>query len=305
MSDANRVGLRYIEEVTWGVTPATPVMQAMRFTDESLNFNIENTQSQESRDDRAVADTVQVSASGGGGVNFEFSAASFDDMLEGALWDTWATDVLKNGTVKKSYSIEKAMLDVDEFFTYTGMVVGNLGLTIRTGSIVTGNVSFLGKGCALAQLTGAQSVTAVNTNAVMNAMTNVGSIQEGGSALTGVYLQEIGFNINNNLRTINEIGSATLGAVGGGTSEISGTLTAYFTSARLYDKFLAGTETSLTFTLSDDAGNSYAVLLPRVKFETDDVAHEGINTDLWENISWRALHDETEGCQIKITRSLV
>ena len=36
MSDANRVGLRYIEETTWNSLPGTPTMQALRITSDSI-----------------------------------------------------------------------------------------------------------------------------------------------------------------------------------------------------------------------------------------------------------------------------
>ena len=304
MSEANRVGLRFIEEVTWNTTPATPTMQALRFTGENLGHAIDNTQSQEIRDDRNIADTVQTLARNQGGFDFELSCTSFDNLMEGALFNTWATDVLKNGTTKKFFTIEKAMLDEAEFFTFTGQIVSSMSMTLAASSIITGRMDFMGSDAALAQVTGATAVTAPTTTSVLNAMANVGTIQEGASLtdLTGVFLQEISFTVNNNLRTIAQIGSNSLGAIPAGSCEVTGTLNCYFNSDRLYDQFVAGSETALTFTTSDGAGNSYTFLFPRIKFETDDIVASGINTDVWENISWRALYDSSEDCAIKITR---
>jgi hypothetical protein len=41
MSDANRSQIAYVEEVTPGTFPGTATMTKLRFTDESLNYNIE------------------------------------------------------------------------------------------------------------------------------------------------------------------------------------------------------------------------------------------------------------------------
>ena len=44
---SNNAVLRYIEEVTFGTTPATPALSTIRYTGESLNYNISNVTSQE------------------------------------------------------------------------------------------------------------------------------------------------------------------------------------------------------------------------------------------------------------------
>lgn len=310
MSEANRVGLRFIEENGWNSTPTTPTMQALRFTSDSLKHQIDTTQSQEIRSDRNIADTVQTLKRNVGGFEFELSFETFDKLLEGALFSSWSTlstgGTISNGVLKRFYSIEKAMLDEAEYFMFSGLIVNTFGLTIAASSIVTGNIDFLGSDAVLAQTTGATAVTDPTTNPVINAMSNVGTIQEGGTltALDGVFLQEIGFSINNNLRTIAQIGSDSLGAVPAGSCEITGTLNAYFNTDRLWDKFQSGAETGLTFTCTDSGGEAYTFLFPRIKFEDSEVAAGGINTDVWENIQWRALYDETEGCQMRVTRTI-
>ncbi len=307
MSDANRVGLRFIEESAWGTTPATPTMQAIRFTGENIGHTRETTASMELRSDRTVADTVQTKAYNQGGFDFEFSAASFDDFMEGGMFSAWTGNVLENGTTEKFYSIEKAILDEAEFFLFDGMMVSSWSLNIQTEQIVTGRFDFMGSAVTLDQSTVAATVTAANTKSVINAMSNVGTIQEGSTltALSGVFLQNISFTVNNNLRTISQIGSNTLGDIGGGECEITGQLTAYFNSDRLYDKFLGDTESGLTFTLSDAAGNSYVFFFPRIKFTQNDIHTPGKNQDVWESVSWMALYDSSEGCQMRITRTLV
>ena len=307
MSDANRVGLRYIEEVTWNSLPATPAMQALRLTSDSIIPAVDTIISEELRDDRMVSDLIQVSRSNTGGFDFELSAVTFDSLFEGALFNSWATNVLKNGIEVHSYSIEKALLDIDEYFMFTGMMVNSMSITLATSAIATGNFDLLGAGATLQQTTQADSVIDATSTEVLNCMGNVAELKEGSSltTLSGIFVQELSFTLANNLRPVYQIGSNIIGAVAVGKMDITGTLNAYFTSDRLFDQFLAGSATAIEFKIGDAAGNSYTVLFPRVKFETESIVAPGQDQDVIENLTWRALRDPSEDAQIRITRVVV
>ncbi|UXO93745.1 tail tube protein [Pseudanabaena phage Pan1] len=88
---SNRVALRQVAETTWGVTPATPTLNAIRFTSEGLNYNAEFITSEEIRADRMTPDTIQVSSSAGGEINGEWSYGTYDSFIEAALYGTWVT----------------------------------------------------------------------------------------------------------------------------------------------------------------------------------------------------------------------
>lgn len=94
---SNRVALRYVAESTWGTTPASPTLEALRFTSESLNYNADFIVSEEIRADRMVPDTVQVSSSADGDVNGELSYATYDDIIEAAMFSTWITAATPEG----------------------------------------------------------------------------------------------------------------------------------------------------------------------------------------------------------------
>lgn len=91
-ADTARSQLFYLEETVWGQTPAA-ALNAVRFTGESLNFSIDNTQSNEIRSDRQITDLIQTDAEPGGDINFELSYGAFDDLIAGALFNDWATAV--------------------------------------------------------------------------------------------------------------------------------------------------------------------------------------------------------------------
>lgn len=88
MSDSSQVALRYLAESTWNVTPAAALTN-MRFTGESLDFAINNIQSEEIRSDRQVTDLVQVGANSQGDVNYEVSYAAMDDFFEAAFYSAF------------------------------------------------------------------------------------------------------------------------------------------------------------------------------------------------------------------------
>ena len=87
MSDSNRTGLSYVEETSWGVTPAA-ALKNLRFTGESLSFAKETTQSANIRSDRQKSAPVLTGFGVSGGYNFEFAAKELDDLMDDkSNWD--------------------------------------------------------------------------------------------------------------------------------------------------------------------------------------------------------------------------
>jgi hypothetical protein len=118
---SNRVALRQVAEVTWGTTPGTPTMEAIRFTSESLNYNADFITSEEIRADRMTPDTIQVSSQAGGDINGEWSYATYDAFIAAALYGAWVTSataegaqadisITKTGGTPNTWTIDSAAL---------------------------------------------------------------------------------------------------------------------------------------------------------------------------------------------------
>jgi hypothetical protein len=385
-------------EVTWGVTPGTTALQALRITGESLGFNIENITSNELDYSRMVGDLVQTGAENSGAIDFELSYGTFDDLLEGAMMSDWVgvaggatgtitsgvgalnftlnstnntivlgasvshaiiagqwirllgstaddgyhyvttvatntltvqslttgevlvgTDAavikgfrLRNGSTNKFYTIEREHADLSPvlYFQFQGMMVNQMSLNVAANAILTGNMSFIGKGLrnsVVATSSCGSSTTAANDNNIMNAVSNIGSIMEGSTltTLSGVYIQSLDFTLNNNLRGNAAIGTLGNTSVSLGRCEAGGSMNVYLANKTLYDKYLAGTESGLSFRVSELATathNTYVFTFPRVKFASDTVNASGINTDVMENFTWQALRHATQSCLINIDR---
>jgi len=390
MSDANRTQIAYVEESTIGTFPGTATMTKLRFTDESLNYNIEGITTNEIRSDRQPTDFIQTGRESSGGVNFELSFGAFDDMFEGALFSDWvgvgtgttmtitaaagnynftlnatantialgasvshailsgqwieligstaddgyhfvtnvatntltvqsittgealsATTVmikgmrLRNGTTEHGYSIERALEDKGDYFGFKGMRVNTMTITATASSILTGAFEFMGEEAiaATATMSGGAYAEAAAYD-VMNAVSNVGEIMEGSSmaALTGQYIQELTFTVNNNLRGVPAIGYAYNVDVGAGSLEINGTMNLYYEDLTIYNKFVNSTTSGLSFKTEDPSGNAYIFTFPRVRYSGDTINASGKNTDVMENMTWAGLRHATHDYTVQICK---
>jgi hypothetical protein len=300
LADTSRSQVYYLEESEWGVTPAE-ALKEMRFTGESLKFKIDTTKSNEIRDDRQIADLIQVNAGAEGGINFELSAGCIDDLIEGALMSVWEGDTIVNGVAMKSFTVEKKFGDVTQFLTYRGMMVNDFNLDFAPGSILTGSFGFLGKAATRAAVTaGSGAPTAAPIGTVLNGVGNISAILEGGSTLTAK-ISKFTLALKNNLRSQSAIG--TLGAIGVGSGriDVSGGLTVYFENGALYDKFLAATASSFSLTASVD-GDGYIITLPAIKWTDGNIVAGGADQDVMVELGYQAIRDSVTGHTISIER---
>ena len=389
MSDSNRLQIRYIEETTWGVTPATASMQELRFTGESLRFNISNEVSREIRSDRQVSDLIQAGADCSGSLEWELSYGTYDAFMAAALFSDWSADLnlsetntisatasgftasggaghdfadiqpgqwikvggftandgenngfyrvltaaagtlttspapagleaaaagktitvngsmLRNGTTKSSFSLEKVFDDLSPkvYEAFVGMMVNGFSGSVQANSVLSGSFEFIGKTASAGTVSVSPgSVNDATTSDVMNAVANVASIQEAGSDVSSGLVSALEFSVGNNLRGQSAIGVLGFRGVGVGKMDVTGSLTAFFENKNLQDKYIAGTESSLSFRVNDAKGNTYIFSFPRVKFESSEQSAGGQDSDIMQALNWRSIRHATYDCQIQIDK---
>lgn len=304
MADSSQTRLASIAESTYGTTPTSPTFLNQRFTGESLNANINTIVSNEIRPDRNVSDLIQVGQSAGGSVNFELSYGSFDPWLEGLLFNTWSSNVLKNGSTVKSFSLEKTFETgaTDQYHRFTGAMVNTMSLSMQTSSIVTGSFEFLAAGFSsgTAILSGA-TYTGANTNDVINASASFASLSMSG--VTSPELTSLDLTITNNLSLQEVLGSLNSRGVTSGRCQVSGSFTAYFENSEIYNLFIAASSSNLTFKLGGASSKNYVFLLPKIKFGKAEIVAGGNDQPLLINCDFTAVYDGTEAASIKITRT--
>src|SRR5215207_5088414 len=132
-------GMSIVKEVTYGTTPGSPVMKALRNNGTTLNPDKDSITSEELRGDRMISDLRHGNRRPRGDIPFELSYGSQDDLLEAALFGLWTTNVLKAGVTMNSYTIERRFTDIAQYVRFTGCIVDTLTLEFRPGRMVTGS----------------------------------------------------------------------------------------------------------------------------------------------------------------------
>jgi hypothetical protein len=300
MANGSRHSIAYASEGTYA-TAATTGFKTLRGGRTTLALSKDVLESEELRSDRQIADQTHGTYNVAGDVPIELSYDSFDDLIEAALGGTWSTNVLKAGTTRRSFTIQRHFADLGDnpFHVFTGCEVDSFSLEVAPNAKVTGAFSLLGSGF-VTQAATQGVVAAPNTNATMSSFE--GALLEGGSPVAVV--TSINLNLENGLETRFVVGQKETIRPQIGRSNVSGEITAFFESSALLNKFINETESSLAIQLDDVDGNQYLIELPRIKYNSGStpVQNEGA---ISITLSFQALYDQAEATNIKITRTPV
>lgn len=304
MASGSMHGLSTIVEVTRGTTPATPAMEAFRHTSCTLNQTCDFFQSTELRSDRQITDTIAGAYRVGGDVGFELSYGSFDTYLEALLGGTWNTNVLKAGTTRRDFTVERKFADIAEadgrYWRFRGCEFSKMTLSVKPNAKVDGTFTLVGKDLAIdtAIITG-ETYTAASTTTPFNSFT--GTLTEGGTTIAIV--TELSMSLDNGIAPIYVVGARPSVTPDIGRSNLTGSMSCQFVNDDLYAKFIAQTESAIVLTLTDPANNSLSFDIPRIKYtgSTIDVANEGTIT---QSLQWQALYaSDAHASNIVITRT--
>lgn len=145
-SASSLVQLRYMEEATWGTTPAAgPGAANLRMTGESLNIDRKKTASEEIEASRQISSLFVTDLQANGGFNFELSYTEYDKLLAGLMMANWGT----YGTNGVSGDLVGSLVVTDpnkDVLTFSAAPSGNdalaniaVGQWIRLGAGGTGS----------------------------------------------------------------------------------------------------------------------------------------------------------------------
>ena len=125
LGSGSLVATRFIAEVTFGTTPATPTMQALRLVaGAGLSLKKDIYQSGEVRSDRYKANVRHGMKKVEGSLNGELSVGAFDAFIEAALGGTWA-DVTTGSTSLAAVSGSNTFTRATGSFVTDGFNVGD------------------------------------------------------------------------------------------------------------------------------------------------------------------------------------
>ena len=117
-------------------------------------------------------------------------------------------------------------------------------------------------------------------------------------------VMSLDISIENNLRVRNSIGTLGATSIGMGQFVVTGSMSVYFASGGVFNKFLDNTDSSLSFQVSDGT-NSYTFLLPKIEYTGGQVVAGSTNSDVMAEMEFQAKYDATSAnqCTLKITRA--
>jgi hypothetical protein len=299
-AQGSRSSLSYIVESTFGTTPAGNFTN-LPFSTHSLNLTKERVAGNDIQADRMTRVDRHGNRQTGGDIVADLRKGDFDDFLESAMLNTWATDVLKVGTTPKHFSIEDYAADIDQARVFSGCTVSSMAISIAPNQMVTTTFGMVGKDMTIG--TTEKTQDAASGNSPFDAYSGDLAIGDVGSATTSAIVTGIDFTLNNSFAPTFVVGDDSAPCLEVGRAEVEGTITAYFEDAALINRFINETETAISVSVDDPTGgNAYTFLFPRVKINSADVGVDGPNSRI-VNMSFVALYDSTEGTNLKITRS--
>jgi|TARA_A100001391_G_scaffold205427_1_gene206152 hypothetical protein len=294
----SRQSLYYVAEVTPGTTPATPTLIEIPIAGiPTLNVAKDVNRSSRINSNRQSNTVRHGTRRSEGEIPIELAYGDFDALFESLMHGTWATNVLKVGTTQKFFTLERRFPDISEFQPFTGCMMNTFSLSAQPNGMITGNFGVLGLGgMTPASATVATTSTATPGNEPFDGFT--GTITEGGASANITALE---LSITNNGALPYVIGSDTAPGVNSGMFAATGTVTAFFETEALINKFLDETESALAVTFEGINGGDLAMALPRLKYTGSSIteADEG----LLVSMPFEALYSTADSTTLTLTRT--
>jgi hypothetical protein len=289
----------FIAESTFGVTPATPTMQAFEVITFDPELTAEQLSSQTIRADRQTSFSRRGNKGVEGGMSVEMVADNFDWALEAVMGGTWTGNALKIGNTKRSFAVEEGLVDIGSYRVFNGITFNTLAMSITPENLITAEFGLMGKGTAEWGATVASVLTPITTKSVF--FHEEGTISEAGSP--SAIMTAISLNLTNNVTGNRVLGNSSYRSMNLGRVQITGQVTALFEDATLYNKFYNSTASTLAFVLS--AGTPAETLtfsLPNVKYTAGSIVRADTGPVLAQ-LDFQADYDTVAGTSLTITRS--
>lgn len=299
MAQANgsRSQIAYIAETVWGTTPSpAPAMVELPYVSFGINLTKTVHEDDSIQADRMLRHSVHGNKAVSGPLTVNYSATDFDPLFESVFNNTWSTNVLKTGSTQKSFTIEQGSTDIGQYSVYTGCVVNSVAINVPVSGLATATFNIVGKGASISGTP--LDATVTDATASQPFFHAGGTFKEGGT--TVALITALALTIDNGLATNYGLGSDDAHGLTVGMSKVTGTVSAYFEDASLVTKFIAGTPSSLEFTLTDGT-HSHTFKMSNVKYNgaTKTVNGQG---PILITLPFAALYDGTDLSNIVLTR---
>lgn len=217
----------------------------------------------------------------------------------------WFSDYLRNGSTKRTWTYEKVFAGhtPDNYLVFDGVMMSGCTLTAQPGQQVSLTFETVGREPRVSSTTPIDaSPIDASPSGIMNAVTDVALIAEGGVLVTGPnYIQQFTFSVANNImqgKAVSVFGSAVVEL---GQLEISGNLTTYCGDLAIWDKIKNNTATSITAVFAKD-NNQYLFHVPVCRLRGDAPSAPGTNQFSLINGSYVAEYNSSHIYTAQISR---
>ena len=292
----SRHHLSYGVEESFGTLPQPASFRTVRHTGCDLKLSRRTIDSDEIRSDRHFAHVLQAEQQVSGDLDFELSYGAYDDFLAASLMGTWQSDILVTGTHETSFTFQQHFQDIDLYQSCSACRIDEWELVAQPGRMITGRFGIKGRSLKSEADSLDETIEASASFAPMDSF--LGSVREGGDLLA--IAAGLDLKLENGIDPVFALGAENSLAMTSGRSRLSGELTAYFENGALLEKFLNKSSSNLELTLSGEGG-SYHFHLPNIIYTGVDLPVRD-EKEIILSLPFRALYDETEGTNIKITR---
>lgn len=303
MAAGSRHALHLVPEVTYGTTPTSPGFLAVRHNKCGLGMDRDSLKSEELRSDRQISGFRLGQKSVGGPIEMEISNdAQLETMLEALLGGTWNTNVLKAGTTRRSFSMMRTFDDMaaanDKYLLAKGVELASAEFKINPKNLAMVTFDTVAQSQTFSD-TAPAGATFGSPSTTLQMDSFTGTISEGGSGIAVV--TELSLKIDNKVDRRFVIGSTDTILPDQGQIDITGSITAYFESDVLLNKFINDTQSSLQFVLSDGS-NTLTIELPAIKYTggKPDVSND---KSITLTLPFQAIYDSGSSSNIVVTRS--
>lgn len=231
MASADLVVHKYVEEVTFGVTPTSPALTKINVVSSSIDGNISTTVSNQINPNRSETDLVRTEGSTGGDIGIEWQHAAYNDFIEGALGGDFSTAVSYTATDISAAATDNSINSAGAGFSTSNILPGHwikisgfTGTAANNGiakvvSVTTSKIVI--SGITLVNDTAGESVT-IKSKSVRNGTTKKSyTIEKEFADLSNVFVSHKGMVVNG--MNIN----AAVGSIVSGSFSFTGTTTAY------------------------------------------------------------------------------
>jgi hypothetical protein len=215
---------------------------------------------------------------------------------------------LQIGTTPSSFTLEKNFTDVGQFFSYNGMRVSKMDLSLSTGNFITGSFDFLGRHGERTQasvLPG--SPVASQSGRSMSAVTGVPDVRLDGVPIYttySTYAKEITVSFDNQLEGLQALGTLGNVALMPKTIQLTGSLSLYLEPGATlpYDDFVNDVTHNFSFIVKDPDGNGYAFVFDQIDFSSMPVQATADGQAVMMDAKWTAIMGATSGNSLSIYR---